>query len=363
MQNRSPYDDQPDKAFWSRSVSNNYDVSQLLSSNEKLLKIDDKVVSAGSCFASNLIPYIENAGITYLRTEKIPSIFAKLGENLGYANFSATYGNIYTARQLLQLYERSIGEFIPKESFWEGPNRVVDPFRPGLKYPAETIEEFKLINEYHLRCVRTAFESADVFVFTLGLTEAWISNIDGAVFPACPGTIAGKFNPKVHQFKNFTVDEIVADLNLFIRKLRTVNKKVRFILSVSPVPLVATATSDHVLRATTYSKSVLRVAAEEVTRENINVTYFPAFEIITGIPAPKNYFESDLRNVSKQGIELVMNTLLAASDLKSGLSHKIKQFVKSSSKIDDSDRNIGELSAKISVADCDEVMQDRKLID
>ena len=360
---RSPYDQQPDKAFWSRSVSSNYDASQLISSDEKLLKLSDKVVSAGSCFASNLIPYIEKAGITYIRTEKIPAIFANLGENLGYANFSAAYGNIYTGRQLLQLYQRAIGEFVPEELFWVEPNRIVDPFRPGLKFAAESLEEFKLINEYHLRQVKLAFETADVFVFTLGLTEGWISNLDGAVFPACPGTIAGKFEPKIHEFKNFTVSEIVSDINLFIEKLRKNNKKVRFILSVSPVPLVATATPDHVLRATTYSKSVLRVAAQEIVNANSNVTYFPAYEIITGIPAPKNFFESDLRNVSQEGVELVMNTLLTASDLNSGLTNKVKTFLRNSNKSKNDKINVDELSAKIATADCDEVMQDRNLID
>src|SRR5689334_16646909 len=41
---------------------------------------------------------------------------------------------------------------------------------------------------------------------------------------------------------------------------RELNAKVKLILTVSPVPLVATATHEHVLLASTFSKSVLRTA-------------------------------------------------------------------------------------------------------
>lgn len=360
MIDKSPYDFQPDKAFWSRSVSKNYHPISIID-YDKLLKSTDKVVSAGSCFASNLIPYIESAGIKYIRTEKIPKIFSDLGENLGYANFSAAYGNIYTARQLLQMYKRSLGEFHPEEYYWQEGHCVIDPFRPGLKFPALTVEEFKWLTKHHLNNVRVAFESADVFIFTFGLTEAWVSAKDGAVFPACPGTIAGKFNTHNHKFKNFTVTEIVQDMSEFIELLQSRNKKIRFILSVSPVPLVATATNQHVLNATTYSKSVLRVAAEELAKKFENVKYFPAFEIVTSIPAPKDFFEPDLRNVSKHAVEIVMDVLLSHSELSSGFKDRMRKILgRDNTSVDTS--KFSELSKLISIADCDEAMQDRKSI-
>lgn len=349
----NPYQSQPDGAFWSRSISNGFNSNKLITTGDALFNKNDLVTSAGSCFASNLVPYIESAGLTYLRTEKIPGIFSQLGENLGYANFSAAYGNVYTARQLLQLYQRALGNFVPKEDRWYAENSVIDPFRPGLKFPASSDEEFDLLTSSHLRATREAFEKANVFVFTLGLTEGWVSKVDGSTYPSCPGTIAGDFDSKKYEFKNFNVNEIVKDVSTFIELLRVRNPKVRFILSVSPVPLVATATDNHVLTSTIYSKSVLRVAAEEISMNLGNVTYFPAFEIITGPQAPHDFFEEDRRNVSKKGVELVMNTLLTAS----GLTYKSSEFpIEESSK--NSDSNIEELSKRIAAAECDEVMLD-----
>ena len=124
--------------------------------------------------------------------------------------------------------------------------------------------------------------SGAVLVFTLGLTEAWMSRADGAVFSACPGTVAGDFDANRHAFHNMSALEVASDLSEFIREVRKLNGLLRIILTGSPVPLVATATGEHVLPATIYSKSVLRVAAEEVVRANEDVAYFPAYEIVTG---------------------------------------------------------------------------------
>ena len=360
--NNNPYLAQPDKAFWSRSVSKDFSAESLGSNDSQysLFQKDDLIVSAGSCFASNLIPWIEKEGLEYLRTEELPPQFKDLPENLGYRNFSAAYGNIYTARHLRQLYEQALGIRVPIEDRWHIDGMVIDPFRPGLAYPAESDAEFDLLKAAHLRAVLSAFHKATVFVFTLGLTEAWQSKVDGSVFPACPGTISGIFDKEKHEFKNFSVEEISEDLTKFIELLRETNPKVRFIITVSPVPLVATATKSHVLLASTYSKSVLRVVAELVSNQLNDVSYFPAFEIITGPQAPFEYFESDRRNVSEIGVAKVMNSLLQglANSKSNVLDPKVEAKKAMKSK---AGRLISEISRRISRAECDEAMMDPKL--
>jgi hypothetical protein len=270
-------------------------------------------MSAGSCFAANLVPYLEQHGLTYLRTEYVHPFYRDIpAENLSYGHFSAGYGNVYTARQMLQLLLRSQGQFRPVEDRWQQDGIVVDPFRPGLKYTARSDREFDALTAQHLAAAAAAFQQCDVLIFTLGLTEAWVCIEDGSVFPSCPGTIAGTFDPTKYAFYNFKTDEIIADLNKFIVELRAINPKVRLILTVSPVPLVATASGNHVLLATTYSKSVLRVAAEEVACGNADVCYFPAYEIVTGPQGPERFFEADRRSVSKEAVDLVMYAFLRA---------------------------------------------------
>ena len=82
------------------------------------------------------------------------------------------------------------------------------------------------------------------------------------------------------------------------------------ILTVSPVPLIATYEKRHVLVSTTYSKSVLRAAAEVATRQFSNCHYFPAYEIITGNYNRGRYFEDDLRSVTAEGVDHVMKLFI-----------------------------------------------------
>lgn len=307
-----PYKSAPSISFWSRAVGANFNSAELFVHDRHLIKKEDKIVSAGSCFAANLVPYLQRCGLKYVRTEHRHRAFSGLtDENLGYDKFSAAYGNIYTARQLLQLLRRCNGRFKPAENQWVTGDGVIDPFRPGLKYHALSKREFAVLQDQHYKCTLCAFSQADVFIFTLGLTEAWVSAIDGAVFPACPGTVAGTFDSQKHRFHNFTISEIVSDLVNFIDELRELSPSASVILTVSPVPLAATATGQHVLCASTYSKSVLRCAAQQVCEIASNTYYFPSYEIITGPQAPNIFFEKDRRAVSAAGIEAVMTAFLA----------------------------------------------------
>jgi len=306
-----PYRHLPDRCFWARSVAENFDAATMID-GKPMIRIGEKVVSAGSCFAANLVPYLEGAGLTYHRTESRHPAFASAApEAFGYERFSAAYGNLYTTRQLLQLLRRARGQFMPAEDRWPSGDVIRDPFRPALKYPARSDREFDALTRQHLERTLKAFVEADVFIFTLSLTEAWVSTNDGAVYPACPGTIAGTFDPDRYKFVNFTAQEVADDLRTFIEELRELNPDVRFIVTVSPVPLVATATGGHALVATTYSKSALRVAAERVKDDLPGVTYFPSYEIITGPQAPWDFFEKDRRSVTKAGVDCVMSAFLA----------------------------------------------------
>ncbi len=342
-----PYQSQPDKAFWKRSVKTGEIPTSLTCGS--LFRADDRVMSAGSCFASNVVPWLEQAGITYVRTELPHPALAHLPENLGYREFSAAYGNMYTVRQFVQLLARATGAFWPVEDRWVDESIVIDPFRPGLRFPASSNGEFDALTRQHLSCVLRAVESATVLVFTLGLTEAWRSKIDGAVYPVAPGVIAGEFDPNVHEFVNFTYGDVLSDIIELREQLDTLNPELRIVLTVSPVPLVATATDNHVLLASTYSKSVLRAVAGEAATGLQGVEYFPAYEIVTGPQSGGRFFEADARSVTTEGIEAVMRVMLGDATVKPReTSHEVPSDAPASVL----------LSSRITDAECEEAMLD-----
>src|SRR5699024_10130329 len=149
--------------------------------------------------------------------------------------------------------------------------------------------------------------SLDVFVFTLGLTETWIDRSDGTAFPTAPGVIAGDPAKNAAEYVNLSIDDVRKDLVDVWKILTEVNPDAQMILTVSPVPLIATASGQHVLPATTYSKSVLRVAAEELSMSSDDIHYFPSYEIINSAAGRGYYFEPDMRSVNNNGVEYVMS--------------------------------------------------------
>ena len=316
-----PYADLPPYCFWRRSVAEiePQEVDPVVHARFRIGR-HDRVATAGSCFAQHIARHLAGAGFHYFVTEQadVP-MEVSLTRKYNYGVFSARYGNIYTARQFLQLLKRAYGIFKPVDDVWVGNNgTLIDPYRPNIQPGGFSCErEYRLDREQHFAAVRRAVEETNVMVFTFGLTEAWVNKSDGAVYPVCPGTAAGTFDSTQHKFVNFGMVQVLGDMREALDFIRERNRGVRFILTVSPVPLVATAENRHVLVSTTYSKAVLRTVCGELEGRFDDVAYFPSYEVITGNFNRGLYYESDLREVTEAGVSHVMRLFLqhyAAAD-------------------------------------------------
>ena len=247
-------------------------------------------------------------------------------QKYGYGIYSARYGNVYTVRQMYQLAQRAFGKFKPVDNIWEHKGGVVDPFRPTLEpEPFGSAEELEMCRRTHLESVADLLSSTGLLIFTLGLTESFVSSRDGAVFPVCPGVSGGKFSEDNYSFANFSYSDVVRDFNALKLLLHSNNRSIRFLLTVSPVPLVATATKKNVGVATTYSKSVLRAAAGALADGKSRVDYFPSYEIISMPANQGRYFDKNKRNVTAEGVSHVMENVMQSykkSDGQGGIKVK-----------------------------------------
>lgn len=306
-----PYADLPPERYWRRSVSAqawaNLDFKP---STRFRLQPQQRIATAGSCFAQHIARHLSGFGLTHWLAEPPPAfVSAERARALQYGLFSARYGNVYTVRQLRQLIEFAFGLREPTRSpvLRDEAGRCFDGLRPRVQpqgYGSE--DELRADRAHHLGCVRRLFEQAQVFVFTLGLTEAWFERDSGIVFPVCPGTAAGQFDAQAHAFVNFDYPAVLDDLAWVHAFVREVNPALRWILTVSPVPLVATATAQPVLLASSHAKAVLRAAAGAFVAERENTEYFPSYEIIASAQSFGQYLEGDLREVSPRGVAHVM---------------------------------------------------------
>jgi len=305
-----PYTSLPDEAWWKRSMTDPppHAVTPLGMSDFQI-EPGEWIATAGSCFAQHMGRRLPGLGMNYLVTEPGPTRLSAGERNKRqYGIFSARFGNIYTTTQLRQLFLRAYGDFTPEDDVWRSPEgRFFDLFRPSVEPGGfATLDELTWDRDRHFTAVRKLVAQANIFVFTMGLTEGWRHKGDGAVYPSCPGCGPGDYDADKYEFVNIGVSQTLDDLDAIFGLLNKNGNAIRLILTVSPVPLIATMSGHHVLAATTYSKSVLRVAAQDFAAGQGNCSYFPSYEIITGPHARGSYFQHDLRTVSLHGVDHVM---------------------------------------------------------
>lgn len=311
----SPYDALAPRAYWRTAVASR-GPGRLRDLYDPRFRIgpETRVFTAGSCFAQHVHRALKEAGFSVVEREPaVASVSPEVSERFFYGNFSARYGNVYTARQFLQLIEEAAGAHAPAHPVWERQGRFYDALRPNVDPGGYGSAEAVLAaRQDHLAAVAEALREAEVVVFTLGLTETWEDRASGTVYPTAPGVLADPPEGAEIGFLNLSHDQIVTDLRKILAHLRGLRADVKLLLTVSPVPLTATASGGHVLVASTASKAILRAAVATLMAEDGGVDYFPSYEIITNPAARSSFFAANLRNPAPTGVRIVMEQFLGA---------------------------------------------------
>jgi hypothetical protein len=310
----NPYAALGENSFWKTAVANRsfFDISGLWSPKFQILP-QQRVVTFGSCFAQHIGRALRSRGYNWFVPELPPvSMTPAHAAAYNYELFSARTGNIYTASLLRQWVEWALGDTPVPNEYWMRGGRFFDPFRPRVEPDGfESLDEMRASRDYTLECFRRALMESRYFVFTLGLTESWRNEPGNYEYPMCPGTAEGTFDPAAHTFLNQPFDFICSNLSSALSRIAAVNPRMRFILTVSPVPLTATNSNDHVLVATMASKSILRAVAGQLAHTWPSVDYFPSYEIINSPVFRGGFFEPNMRSVHPSGVDFVMNQFFA----------------------------------------------------
>lgn len=309
-----PYSALPARAFWRSAVSagNPMQMTGLWQPKFQITPVDP-VATYGSCFAQHIGRALRARSHRWLVTEKPPRrVPGGLAREFGYRLFSARTGNIYTPTLLLQWLRWAFGEHPPPDEVWHEGARFRDPFRPRIEPEGfESIAEFERLRAVTLAALRRSVLKARVFVFTLGLTERWVDRDSGREYPLCPGTTSGQFDPARHAFAPLDYPQAMEAMTGALDLMRAANPDLRFLLTVSPVPLAATAAAGHVLCASSGSKAILRAVAGALAETRADTDYFPSYEMITSPVFGGQFFAADRRQVTPEGVAFVMDRFFA----------------------------------------------------
>ena len=310
-----PYQNLPAKAFWRTAVANKdmLDITDLWLPKFEVTQ-KTRIATFGSCFAQHFGRALRDRNYSWVDGETAPKPLATEDrKKFGYEMFSARTGNIYTTSLLKQWISWALGYSEPPSEVWEKDGRFYDPFRPNIEPNGfQSVDEVVKTRTVTINALNAALRSANLFVFTLGLTESWSNSHQNYEYPLCPGTVAGEYSEEVHTFQSQGFSTVLENLRSSIAMIRSFNRNINFLLTVSPVPLTATYSGKHVLVSTSASKAILRAVAETLVHELDYVDYFPSFEIINSPVFKGRFFEENMRSVSPEGVSFVMENFFKA---------------------------------------------------
>ncbi len=264
---------------------------------------DDKLFTIGSCFAREVERALVHLGMQVL-SSKIPGV--PLGSNVT---------NKYTSRSIVSdlrlafdpaadptktIYRQEDGNYINLAFGGRGAKRV--------QYTEAEIHELTLRYYENLRKLR----DTNVVVVTLGLVESWFDKKEQIPLNLAPMRNMLAAEPDRFEVHVLSYEDIVSDMEEILSVLRReCQPGVRFLTTVSPVPLATTFRSQDCLQADMYSKCVQRAAIEQVCMRHDDVAYFPSFELVR-LASPQEAWttERDFRHVRPETVERIMKAVI-----------------------------------------------------
>lgn len=234
-----------------------------------------RFMAMGSCFAGNLAKRFRQAGRDVF--------YEFIGEDV-----NSTFANRY----FLEWVEHGVRD---------EPTRLMeDAFGSELR-----------------QRYREAARERDVFVFTLGVAPCFFHPDTGQFFFMNMTGVTQSFMLDNFVLRMTSVQENADNLREIIGSLRRLSARTpTIVLTVSPVPLAATAERGSAVIADCVSKSTLRMACEQVLTEDRGgaLHYWPSFEMVRWLgpyftgPQEPAYGAQDgkTRHVSQWLIDLII---------------------------------------------------------
>ena len=299
----------PNAIFWPNPVHEKHPRSRFEQApfvkKYPIMDMQTPIGSAGSCFAFEISKYFQQHGYNYVITERNDNPESGLvidGYSPGdaIAKFCANYGILFNSPSFKQLAEKAFAVKSFDKILIESDHGIyLDPYRENVFFRSQQA----YLNDYqsHLDAVKESFLTCKVFVVTLGLNECWQLH---------DGTVMSR-NPRENMFqlvqhKVLTVEENIANIQAFFDIIKTHNPDFKLIISVSPVPFLATGRADehHIITANSHSKAVLLVAAHKLVENNPDMYYLPSYELVT--QCAEDAWHEDHRHVKTEVVERVV---------------------------------------------------------
>lgn len=236
------------------------------------ISYDDKILLSGSCFAEHMA--------TKLKERKFHVL-------------NNPYGILFNPVSLFQ----SVQEIVNQREYKEQDLVFHDELEHSMNHhsrfsgtnPTGVIH---LINK-EINTARDFLQDAKVLFLTLG--TAWVYRYDGEIVANC-------HKIPNHQFEKELLDTnaIVDSFYTMYDQLKVFNPDLQVVFTLSPVRHIKDGMEEN-----SVSKAILRTAIHQLSQENEQVNYFPAYELLMDDLRDYRFYNADMLHPNEQAIDYV----------------------------------------------------------
>ena len=227
-----------------------------LNSEEKFVNKTTRFFTMGSCFARNLASSLNSSGYV--------SHHMEISEYINTTFANKVFVDWLSGAEIDGAIRDRIVELLP----------------PGWS------------KENTLEVIR----NSDVFILTLGVAAAFFDKTTGGFVLPRPSALNSRALAEKYRFRTASVQENVDNVLYLIKFIRSISPDIKVVVTVSPVPLLASFEYESAVQADCLSKSTMRLVAHEVVNNSnlSNVVYWPSFEVFRWAGSnASNYFAAD----------------------------------------------------------------------
>ena len=261
------------------------------------LKMDSRVLLLGSCFSE------------------------VVGRRLQGNKLCAAvnpFGVIFNPISILTLMELAMkGETVPEHTYLKR-GELHCSYLAHSDFSESDLDLLKLRLNKSMNDFSEMLENADCLFLTFGTSIVYTTRKSGLLVANCHKQPAAEFEKRF-----LKVGEIVERAAGVFEKLKSANPKLKIILTVSPVRHTKEGIENNQV-----SKSILRLACEELKQQFGHVRYFPSYELLLDDLRDYRFFSDDLVHPSMEGEEYVWEKFAKAY-----LSDEVHDFIKKWTKL------------------------------
>lgn len=244
-------------------------------------KIDyDKVLFfLGSCFSDNI------------------------GQRFVDRKFNTTinpFGNIYNPISIFKNISRILSNQEVSDEEVIFSNELYFSFFHHTLLANTNKEAYKLEINKLIHASHNSILSTDVLIITLGTAWVYETKSNKEVVANCHKLPSSQFEKRLLNLK-----EITSGFSEMFKELKKGNPKLKVIFTLSPVRHIKDGIEENSL-----SKSILRVAIQEIVDYYEDCFYYPAYEIMNDDLRDYRFYEKDLIHPNEQAVEYIWQNFL-----------------------------------------------------